>query len=93
MNVVLWLLKLTSAIYASPTYHVSNNIRQVKEQSCRKLPHDEDWPTQETWAALNATVDGKLIATVPLASSCHDPNYDAAKCDPLRENWEYAQTQ
>ncbi|PVI05468.1 hypothetical protein DM02DRAFT_639399 [Periconia macrospinosa] len=42
----------------------------------------------ETWVALYATVDGRLIATSPLVSPWHDPNYDAAKCDPLQEDWD-----
>jgi hypothetical protein len=60
---------------------------------CRKLPLDKNWPSQEIWNVLNATVGGRLIATTPLASPCHDPNYDTAKCETLRAGWMYAQTQ
>lgn len=41
---------------------------------------------------MNTAVEGRLVATVPLASPCHDPNYDAAKCDQLRQGWVYPQT-
>ncbi|KAK3308326.1 uncharacterized protein B0T15DRAFT_490914 [Chaetomium strumarium] len=45
-------------------------------RTCRVLPGDTDWPSHAEWARLNETVGGRLIATVPLASACHDPTYD-----------------
>ncbi|KAI0194581.1 hypothetical protein F4808DRAFT_453069 [Astrocystis sublimbata] len=58
-----------------------------KNQSCRALPHDRTWPSPKEWATLNQTVGGRLIATVPLASVCHDPAYDEAACNILKQNW------
>ncbi|KAL2259507.1 hypothetical protein VTK26DRAFT_6797 [Humicola hyalothermophila] len=61
------------------------------ESACRCFPGDPCWPTAEEWSAFNQTVGGKLIATVPIASACHNsfPNvrYDAAACDEVRANW------
>jgi hypothetical protein len=57
-------------------------------QSCRYLPGDIEWPTIAHWKALNATVGGRLIATVPLGSPCHDPTYDAAKCAFYQSQWQ-----
>ncbi|KAI9675997.1 MAG: hypothetical protein M1817_000740 [Caeruleum heppii] len=55
--------------------------------SCRCRPGDACWPNARKWAQLNETVGGRLIATVPLASSCHDPNYDASSCAKLKDQW------
>jgi len=61
--------------------------------TCRYLPGDERWPSMEQWAQLNASVSGRLIATVPAGHVCHDPTYDAAACAALQESWPYPQTQ
>ena len=42
---------------------------------------------KRNWASLNSSVDGRLIATIPLASPCHDPNHNAALCTSLQQNW------
>ncbi|UNI17859.1 hypothetical protein JDV02_004173 [Purpureocillium takamizusanense] len=55
--------------------------------SCRCLPGDACWPSDRTWAKLNATVGGRLVATVPIGSPCHDPTYDAAACAALQASW------
>lgn len=56
-------------------------------QSCRCFPGDDCWPAQDVWSSFNETVDGRLIATVPLASPCHAPNYDAEVCKELKNEW------
>ena len=56
-------------------------------QDCRCFPGDECWPSTDIWDKFSQTVDGRLIATVPLATPCHAPNYDAATCDKLRNQW------
>ncbi|OQE34805.1 hypothetical protein PENCOP_c015G05357 [Penicillium coprophilum] len=54
---------------------------------CHCLPGDTCWPAPSVWASLNDTVDGRLIATVPIGTPCHAPNYDAAACAALKANW------
>ncbi|KAH9904108.1 isoamyl alcohol oxidase [Xylariomycetidae sp. FL2044] len=54
---------------------------------CRCFPGDECWPSEAAWSAFNSTVGGKLIRTVPLASVCHDPDYDEEACSALRAVW------
>lgn len=61
--------------------------------SCRVLPLDTDWPSTSAWNTLNTTVNGRLIATVPVGSPCHDPNYDEAACLLLQADWTLASTQ
>lgn len=54
---------------------------------CRCFPGDSCWPSSDVWDQFNKTVDGRLIATIPLATPCHAPNYDAAVCKELRGEW------
>lgn len=67
-------------------------------QSCKSIPGDAAWPTQQEWASLNTTVGGRLIATVPLSSVCHDEGQFAAAfnqtaCDSLQTLWDLSQVQ
>lgn len=59
------------------------------EQMCRYIPGDAGWPAQSNWQRLNATVGGRLTATVPLAHVCHDsglfPAYNETACAALEE--------
>ncbi|KAF5865579.1 hypothetical protein ETB97_003423 [Aspergillus alliaceus] len=54
---------------------------------CHCLPGDSCWPSASSWESLNSTVGGRLVATVPIGSPCHDPTYDAAACAALKSNW------
>ncbi|GAQ11669.1 hypothetical protein ALT_8990 [Aspergillus lentulus] len=63
-----------------------------KCSECRCLPSDSCWPSPASWAALNSTVGGRLVATVPIGSPCHDPTYDATACAALRDAWNLPQT-
>ncbi|CAG8896820.1 unnamed protein product [Penicillium egyptiacum] len=58
---------------------------------CHCLPSDSCWPAPSAWASLNSTVGGRLVATVPIGSPCHEPNYDAAACAALKANWNMPQ--
>lgn len=55
--------------------------------NCRTFPGECSWPKEDLWKQLNETVGGRLIATVPLAKACHDPDYDAATCAWLQTYW------
>ncbi|KAJ5339986.1 hypothetical protein N7452_006714 [Penicillium brevicompactum] len=54
---------------------------------CHCLPTDSCWPAPSAWNALNSTVGGSLVATVPIGTPCHAPNYDAAACASLKAEW------
>ncbi|KAI0267031.1 FAD-binding domain-containing protein [Gloeopeniophorella convolvens] len=41
---------------------------------CRNQPGDPGWPTNNMWAALNATIGGRLLAVVPSARACRELN-------------------
>ena len=60
---------------------------------CRVIPGDDGWPVQVDWDGLNKTVGGRLIATAPIASVCHEPSYDKVACEALRGDWGNTGTQ
>lgn len=61
--------------------------------TCHCLPGDACWPSSARWNALNTTVGGRLVATVPIGTPCHEPTYDEAACKSLQNDWYLPQTQ
>ncbi|OKL63059.1 hypothetical protein UA08_01912 [Talaromyces atroroseus] len=59
---------------------------------CYCLPGDSCWPSASAWDQLNTTVGGRLVATVPIGTPCHDPTLDEAACATLRSNWYLPET-
>nr|UYO77191.1 FAD-dependent isoamyl alcohol dehydrogenase [Trichoderma balearicum] len=62
-------------------------------RTCRVLPGDAAWPSAHDWAALNRTINGHLIATIPEASVCHNSpfkDYNATACALLQSSWDVA---
>lgn len=82
----------TAALAVAP-YAAASVLPKRTDSSCRCLPGDACWPSTDSWNTLNTTVGGKLIATVPIGSVCHDPNYDEAACVALRDSWVLPETQ
>lgn len=80
------VLLVVGLAYLSPTALASTI-------ECRCYPGENCWPSPEDWATLNSSVSGRLVATVPLGSPCHDPIYNAAVCKTLQENWVWPQEQ
>lgn len=74
------LVSLPALITANPS---SGNT----SSSCHCIPGDACWPTDLHWTALNETINGRLIKTVPLGSVCHNPTYDARACAALQAVW------
>ncbi|KUJ07710.1 FAD binding domain-containing protein [Mollisia scopiformis] len=82
-------------ILRSTLAHTLGRSQNGSVSDCRCFPVDQCWPTAAEWAAFNETIDGKLIATVPIASICHHDSfapYDAGKCEQLQEDWLLPQT-
>ncbi|KAL2823238.1 hypothetical protein BDW59DRAFT_98927 [Aspergillus cavernicola] len=71
---------------------LSGRLTTASSSDCYCLPGDPRWPSANKWDALNGTVGGRLIATVPLGSPCHDPHYDATACAELQAGWELPET-
>ncbi|KAI1178393.1 hypothetical protein F4777DRAFT_116916 [Nemania sp. FL0916] len=55
---------------------------------CKVLPGDAAWPSSGDWSQLNKTVGGRLIATSPIASICHNPTYNETACSNLESIWQ-----
>ncbi|OQE00370.1 hypothetical protein PENVUL_c053G00023 [Penicillium vulpinum] len=54
---------------------------------CRCMPTDSCWPSVKEWSRFNSTVGGRLVKTVPLASPCHAPSYNATECQYIQDQW------
>ena len=68
---------------------------QSGASGCRCFPGDPCWPTLSQWTMFNRSLGGKLIATVPLASPCHDDalgTFDAGECAKLQSTWYFPET-
>jgi len=61
--------------------------RRQSPSNCNYLPTDPEWPNSDKWAALNATVGGRLIANVPLPEVCHASGFDSPVCTQLANEW------
>ncbi|GKT82132.1 FAD-dependent isoamyl alcohol oxidase [Colletotrichum tofieldiae] len=62
---------------------------------CKLLPGDERWPSETQWGSLNATVQGRLIATLPLPHVCHSQPFGAfseSACAEVKAKWLNDQT-
>lgn len=55
--------------------------------SARCISSQPCWPSPSPWAALNATINGHLLASRPPAWPCHDPYYNATLCAEAQSNW------
>ncbi|KAK7750865.1 hypothetical protein SLS62_007264 [Diatrype stigma] len=100
VQVVIWTsaaAALLAAVWiASPQWLLNaatSTLRQQPPPHCRCFPGDACWPSPAEWAAFNSTLGGRLIATVPLASPCHDDDfggassYDADRCAAIQSAW------
>lgn len=56
---------------------------------CKVTPDDPQWPSDQDWEALNRSIYGGLIKSVPVASSCWEGNPFNSKvpCDEVKEKW------
>ncbi|ETS80656.1 hypothetical protein PFICI_08185 [Pestalotiopsis fici W106-1] len=59
---------------------------------CKVTPSDPDWPSITDWQSLNSSIDGALISTIPIASSCYAGNPFGASdsCDDVSFGWGYS---
>ncbi|KAJ2977104.1 hypothetical protein NUW58_g7913 [Xylaria curta] len=87
------------SIYASRAQNRPVPIVQQRDVDdislCRCFPGDPCWPTEVEWIELNKTLHGKLIATIPIASVCHDSPflpYNSEACASLRSVWNSCDT-
>ncbi|CAG9949908.1 unnamed protein product [Clonostachys rosea f. rosea IK726] len=95
---LLLLLETASYVNAYPEKNLKIRVEkriseEDKSTKCRCFPGDACWPTQEEWNALNQSVGGRLVATVPIGSVCHgSTTYNAEKCANLKAAWNVPET-
>lgn len=60
--------------------------------NCKLSPADSAWPSTNEWAALNRSIDGVLVKTAPIASSCYpgNPFNSPENCTSVQDKWYYA---
>lgn len=64
-----------------------DSSKPIEFPSCKAFPGTNEWPIDDEWSQLNASLGGALLKPVPLASVCYTgPLYDANKCRTLQQN-------
>jgi hypothetical protein len=61
---------------------------QPAAPGCKTFTGDKIWPAKAEWDAFNRTVNGRLVATVPLGTPCHGSSFDNATCESLKSQWQ-----
>ena len=59
-------------------------------RECKVFPGDDDWPVEDSWAALSDVIDGALMEPKPQAHICYDNctnSLDQVACDAMTEAW------
>ncbi|KAI8960805.1 FAD binding domain protein [Daldinia sp. FL1419] len=88
---VVKLTSLVTILVAAWLATSQPSFNTFRRPRCRCFPGDPCWPSSDEWNSFNNTIRGRLIATVPIASPCHDTfpgvSYDADKCAEIRANW------
>jgi FAD/FMN-containing dehydrogenase len=51
------------------------------------VPGDSCWPSAAQWAALNASVSGRLQTLVPVETPCYTEGSGSAACQFILNNW------
>lgn len=64
----------------------------VESTKCKTSPHDANWPSVQEWASLNQSIQGTLLKTIPVSSSCYpgNPFGSSHECSDVKDHWGYA---
>lgn len=65
------------------------HARQADTPKCKAVPSSADWPSPDTWKALNKSIGGRLLQPTPLGAVCHPghASYSAAQCPVVQAAW------
>lgn len=106
-QLLFFIVLATATIYCGSCYNqIDDSRKTLQEQSvcpqCKCFPGEACWPSPVEWDRLNQSVNGRLIATVPIASVCYNntsffghsrsSTYDAQACEALRGAWDDPKT-
>lgn len=58
-------------------------------ESCKAYPGTPSWPSAHTWAALNQTLNGRLLRPSPPGAVCHpsQSTYNTSQCSQVADEW------
>ena len=71
-NFVTNVLLLAPGVYAAA---LLGQRGQDVNSTCKVIPGDNAWPSQQVWSQLNDTIDGRLIQSVPQSAVCRPGGY------------------
>ncbi|KAI0197518.1 FAD-binding domain-containing protein [Astrocystis sublimbata] len=85
---MLWLTLM--AVGSGNAACVRGLPHNSESSRCKAFPGTSSWPSQATWAQLNQTLGGKLIAPAPPAAVCHEghPTFSNSQCAVVTKEWE-----
>ncbi|ORX92396.1 hypothetical protein BCR34DRAFT_581123 [Clohesyomyces aquaticus] len=86
------MMAIKFLVAAATLFAVQVKARPGSASTCHCLPGDVCWPSDQTWGALNETVGGRLLKTIPIGSPCHEPAYSKDECTTLQSQWSLPQT-
>lgn len=68
---------------------IASGLHTSHAETCKAHPGTSAWPSASTWAALNRTLDGRLLQPPPPGAVCHpgQPTYNASQCANVAEEW------
>ncbi|KAM3477718.1 hypothetical protein MY5147_002568 [Beauveria neobassiana] len=71
------------------TLSLALSVQATARPRCKSTPSDAAWPSFDEWSILNKTINGTLIQTVPVASSCWpgNPFHSSLSCEVVKANW------
>lgn len=97
------ILSASLMAYVAPKLNLSASLAYVapklgllqsrQDDGCKVMPSDAAWPAADVWDAFNASVDGRLIKTVPIAEACHSPSFSEEACAAVQGNWSASEYQ
>lgn len=82
---------VTTAVLCFLSDAAALHISSSTPTTCRYLPGDLGWPSNEEWAKLSHSVEGRLIAGIPLGASCHNSiygTYDDGMCAQVQAEYD-----
>lgn len=91
---ILWsqadaIMRPLTFIAALLSTSLPSGILSAPSQYCKPLPATPHWPTQEAWAKLNDTIEGRLISPPPPGAVCHPTHelFNNETCTQFLKNW------
>ena len=81
-------LFLLSACQVAKSAHLGR-VRQAGIPTCKAVPGSGDWPSTDTWKALNESIGGRLLQPTPLGAVCHPghASYSPGQCPVVQAAW------